>query len=204
MKGLFMKDLLWLKQQKRMLMIVLLLVLLYLFGDMYGFMLAFLPCWMVLLCTRIILNDLDGSSSRFLFTLPFSRNQYVTEKFLLCMGAGGLSLVLVGLLAWVLGGAATVEFLPSALATLPPVLIIMCAVIIPLSIRFKNNYTLIMMLSGVFILLVVFAFQDSMPSLEIPAFLQSSWMIPVLWTISLLLLAISWKLSTVFLNKEQL
>lgn len=204
MKGLLMKDLLWLRQQKKMFLIVLILLMLYLFIQMYSFMAVFFPGWMLLVCTRTILMDLDGSSSRFLFTLPFDRKQYAAEKYILSLGACLLVLLLVTGVGLLFGQTQDRDMLLACLQGLPVALCLMCSVIIPLSIRFKNNASLIMMLSGVGIFPILFLLQDWMGENSLPVPGTGTWFPYALLAVSILILGLSWKLSVIFLNREEL
>lgn len=204
MKGLLMKDLLWLRQQKKMFLIVLILLMLYLFTQMYSFMAVFFPCWMLLVCTRTILMDLDGSSSRFLFTLPFDRKQYAAEKYMLSLGAGLLVLLLVTGLGLLFGQTQDRDILLASLQGLPIALCLMCSVVIPLSIRFKNNASLILMLSGVGTVLILFLLQEWIGENSLPVPVTGTWFPYALLAVSILILGLSWKLSVIFLNREEL
>ena len=85
MKGLALYDLTWLKGQKKLLMILTALTILYLVTD--GTMVLFLSVIFQMLLLRTLEWNLRAENSRFLFTLPFTRRQYVQEKYLFILGS---------------------------------------------------------------------------------------------------------------------
>ncbi|WP_300911450.1 ABC-2 transporter permease, partial [Faecalibaculum rodentium] len=85
MKGLALYDLTWLKGQKKLLMILTALTILYLVTD--GTMVLFLSVIFQMLLLRTLEWNLRAENRRFLFTLPFTRRQYVQEKYLFILGS---------------------------------------------------------------------------------------------------------------------
>lgn len=179
MKGLFVHDLLWFGEQKRLLVIYILLAVLYLATDMGAFALGMLPLLTGLIELRTIMADLEGESRRYFFTLPFSRSQYVAEKYLAALGLPmALSIVLmiaIGLLhsmSWQQAAMTAVEcWLVEA---------VFLSIMIPLVIRFKSKISIWMMVVSVAVVLLMLLFEDYAPQMavwfsgfSIPQWMQS-------------------------------
>lgn len=94
MLGLLLKDLKILALQKRFLIVIFIIFIAFMFTpDISGFGMGYLMFISSILALSTISYDRFDNSNLFLFTLPFSRFQYVLEKYLL-----GLVLGIVGLL----------------------------------------------------------------------------------------------------------
>ena len=95
MKGLFVKDLKLMMLQKNFLLLILAIVIgMMIFTDDVIFPLGFLSFIVSLFTVSTISYDDFDNGNAFLFTLPITRNHYVSEKYFL-----GL---LLGCMAWVL------------------------------------------------------------------------------------------------------
>lgn len=95
MKGLFVKDLKLMMSQKNFLLLILAIVIgMMIFTDDVIFPLGFLSFTVSLFTVSTISYDDFDNGNAFLFTLPITRNHYVSEKYFL-----GL---LLGCIAWVL------------------------------------------------------------------------------------------------------
>lgn len=93
MKGLFRYDLEMLFCQKQALLILVFLFLIYLIsgqGEVFG--IGFLPLFLTGMCIRIELYVMEAGQVRYYFTLPFSRWQFVIEKYLFPMICMSLTL----------------------------------------------------------------------------------------------------------------
>lgn len=139
MKGLFVSDLLWLKNQRRFLISLLCLYVLYLVLDIQ-ISLVMLYVTIVLQggLLQLVKQSLQPETARFLFTMPVSRRQFVLEKYALILGT-----CLVVMLA-----SAGMDLLiqPHQAAVLPQVLgigvlwMLLCtAFLVPLVIRFDTG-----------------------------------------------------------------
>lgn len=88
MKGLLIKDLLLLKNQKRIAVLMILVSLFLLFSqDNNGFIISYCTFIAAMLTLNTISYDEFHHGNQFLFTLPFLRKSYAKEKYLLCIGS---------------------------------------------------------------------------------------------------------------------
>ena len=92
MKGLFVKDLKLLKNQKSFILIFAAVIIIYLFTDITAMAAigdaTFVGTMFVM--STISYDEYDNGNA-FLFTLPFSRKSYVVEKYLFALVTGGVS-----------------------------------------------------------------------------------------------------------------
>ena len=160
MKGLLVKDLLLLKNQKRILILLLLVSVLFLYSaENAGFMITYCTFIASMLCVSTISYDEYHHGNQFLFTLPFLRKVYAREKYLLCIGSS----CVVWFLATLISGAVT--FLRPSVHTFDfsnfllssgvsfILLVFFLALLLPLQIRFGNEkgrlFVIIFMGAGV-------------------------------------------------------
>ena len=142
MKGLLIKDLCLLRGQKRLLPIFLLLAIWFtaLFQD--GFAFPFLGMMATILSSSTVSYDELDRGEANLFSLPFARSAYVTEKYVLT------ALLLLG--AMVLGAVCTLvrnliahDVDMSQVRTAAGLTVLVCAVfagvMLPLRIRFTGD-----------------------------------------------------------------
>ena len=94
MKGLWKKDWYLMKELKKTLILMMLLVLFILFTELNN--MIFVLNYMTILSSMMVINtfalDEQKNGNAFLFTLPFSRKTYVTEKYLFGM--------ILGIIGW--------------------------------------------------------------------------------------------------------
>ena len=84
MKGLFVKDLKLMMSQKNFLLLILAIVIgMMIFTDDVIFPLGFLSFTVSLFTVGTISYDDFDNGNAFLFTLPITRNHYVSEKYFL-------------------------------------------------------------------------------------------------------------------------
>lgn len=203
MKGLLMKDLLWTKQQRKLLLILVLLLVMYILMDMTSMIMGIFPLLMTIIISKTIIFDLDDRSSRFLFTLPFSRKQYVTEKFLLCIGTDAL-MVLIGLVAsWIMLESSQKADLNETALTCLLSGIIVTSLLIPTMIRFKDKAQIILMTVTLALIIAFLFFFDPEGGGSLPQ-LPEAWIVPVLGISALVLLIGSFWLSCRLMEKEEL
>lgn len=153
MKGLLIKDFCLLKNQKRVLPIVLLLAVWFTVMHQDSFAFTFIGMMMTILAVGTHSYDEVNNGFTFLFTLPFSRRTYVKEKFVLT----GILLFLGMIVSFVcLLVAKLVEKVPFPVSEVGltvvltvAVCLISAAVLIPVRIRYGSE-------SGRIIFMVVF------------------------------------------------
>lgn len=169
MKGLVMSDLLWWKAQRGLLGVIVCLTILYVVTDNVLFSLGFPGIFAVVLSSKTILNDLQEGTSRWYFSLPFSRDQYVLEKYLFPLGAAILVIALQLILYALFGMGSFAQLLMVAGGILA-VLALIESVLIPVMIRFQARSTLVLMVSMVaFILAMLFVLpEDGLPAMTLP------------------------------------
>ncbi len=142
MKGLLIKDLCILKNQKRILPIYALLSVWFTVVYDDGFAFSFLVMMGTILTTSTISHDEADHSQTYLFALPFERKTYVAEKFLL----GGLLILASLVLSMVCTGIRALFFRDVHMEGLLELIIVsissgllILAVMIPLRIRFSGD-----------------------------------------------------------------
>lgn len=142
MKGLLTQDMLWMLSQKRALIITLTLILIYMFTDMAVFGMVFGMMLIMIWMIKSIVFDL-GPAGKFLFTLPFSRKIYVAEKYLASLGGSFVTGLLISIvLAFFKGTPDVWEAFGSAVL----MCLFMAAILVPVTIRFKERSRLIIMI----------------------------------------------------------
>ncbi|WP_286638215.1 ABC-2 transporter permease [Faecalibaculum rodentium] len=136
MKGLALYDLTWLKGQKKLLMILTALTILYLVTD--GTMVLFLSVIFQMLLLRTLEWNLRAENSRFLFTLPFTRRQYVQEKYLFILGSTLVLTIGLYILALAFHPNKMME-LTAMLGVILLELLYFSAILIPMMIKLGSN-----------------------------------------------------------------
>lgn len=136
MKGLAVYDMTWLKGQKKLLMILAALTVLYLVTD--GTMVLFLSVIYQMLMLRTLEWNLRADNSRFLFTLPFTRREYVREKYLFILGSSLVLTIVLYILALAFHPNKMME-LTAMLGTILLELLYFSAILIPMMIKLGSN-----------------------------------------------------------------
>ncbi|RYM94921.1 ABC-2 transporter permease [Bifidobacterium animalis] len=138
MKGLFVRDAIWLGKQRMLLVCMLALTVFYLFSDLYAFGVAFLPLMLAMLVCRTVQNDVSRACRRMFFTMPFNTRDYLIEKYCgAIIPPMLLSLVLMALgtlspqMAW--------NQVPVALVMVLATVSVTVAVEIPISLAFRDR-----------------------------------------------------------------
>lgn len=167
MKGLLIKDWQLLKNQKAFFMVLAVIMVLYTAMGNVTFLLSYAPMMCVFVAMSTITYDTFDNGSAFLFTLPFSRKEYVREKYIF----SGL-LVLI---SWGISVAAALghtffragdwkETLVTSVIFLLLSLIIM-SLSIPLQLKYgaeKSRVAVMIMMGAAFgLLFVVFKIMDA-------------------------------------------
>lgn len=199
MKGLLMKDLLWAKQQKKLLLILGILVVM----DMLDMILGFIPLFLSLIFSKTILFDLDDRSSRFLFTLPFTRKQYVSEKYLLCIGVNTLSVLVVWAACFLLMNPAEKADLNTSALLVILTGIILISILIPAMVKYKQKSQFMLMAAALGLVLIYLFLADPENGIMLPV-LPEQWLLPLTALLALVLFAGSFWLSCHLMKKEEL
>ena len=155
MKGLWKKDWYLMKELKKTLILMMLLVLFILFTELNN--MIFVLNYMTILSSMMVINtfalDEQKNGNAFLFTLPFSRKTYVTEKYLFGM--------ILGIIGWGLTIAAAFAVSMIKQTDLKwgnlglqgivafGVFIVMLGIAIPIQIKFGAEKGRIVLIAGV-------------------------------------------------------
>lgn len=143
--------------------------------DMGTFLIAFGAVLTTTVCMRMLQAVLTKNTAPFLFTLPFSRRQFVLEKYLFCMGASLLVLLVSALLVGVLGKASWLEAGTVSLAVLC-VLLIFQGLMIPLTLRYSENSMLYFLaMGGAMALLFGGVYVMDLDPAQISSFFLQNW-----------------------------
>nr|WP_300904250.1 ABC-2 transporter permease [Faecalibaculum rodentium] len=205
MKGLALYDLTWLKGQKKLLMILTALTILYLVTD--GTMVLFLSVIFQMLLLRTLEWNLRAENRRFLFTLPFTRRQYVQEKYLFILGSTLVLTIGLYILALAFHPNKMME-LTAMLGVILLELLYFSAILIPMMIKLGSNMQ-------VWLTVIVVAIA-SLTALMIGGLQETvgQWVtvirgnLPVVYTLVALLglvcLGVSMKISEGILGREEL
>ena len=213
MKGLFVKDLKLMMLQKDFLLLILAIVIgMMIFTDDVIFPLGFLSFIVSLFTVSTISYDDFDNGNAFLFTLPITRNHYVSEKYFL-----GL---LLGCMAWVLATITTVlkdtlpitDLVQSSLMILP-IMIVVQAIMLPFQLKFggdKGRIAMIGAFGGLAVITLVIvkgaeaifnidlvSLLDNMPTVSMGV------LIAIAIIIALLMLLVSMKISLSIMNKKE-
>lgn len=140
MKGLLIKDLLLLKNQKRFLFVLLIAcgVMLFTNNDPSFVINYSVLIFSMLALSTVSYDELENGFS-FLFTLPISRSGYVAEKYVFCLLVGGAAWLLASLIAvagvvsgqgWELSQALSMAFVSLAVTQ------VLFSVTLPLQLKF--------------------------------------------------------------------
>ncbi len=140
MKGLLTYDGCWLFSQKQLLMILAGLMVLYAVIDLQNAGL-FLSVIVLMILIRSIEWNFQNSTARWLFTLPFTRRQFVLEKYLFVTGTSLLFSVVSFLFYAALHPDAFTDLFSLWIGTLVYILVF-SAILIPVTIRLKANRNL--------------------------------------------------------------
>ena len=215
-KGLFIKDMKLMKNQKQFFAIMILCAM----GFINFFEPDFLVTYMGVMCMFFVLSTISydefDNGNAFLFSLPISRKDYVLEKYL--FGAS------VGTGAWLLAVAVTTvyQIWRNPVFSISDWLITSCllllltlffmAVLLPIQLKFggeKGKMVMMLVYGGIFALVVLIGKAIEEFHLDVEAFLH--WLdnldsIPVLLTAGLILaaaLGLSYGISVKIVQKKE-
>lgn len=154
MKGLLIKDFRILLQQKRVFLVMVLVgFFLMLTGSNLEFVVAYLTAMTVFLALGTISYDEMENGYAFLFTLPFTRKEYVLGKYVFSTAVAGIVWMLINLLFAVISdGGYEPENLLRAICILAVILVIQ-AVMLPLQLKYgaEKARTVFFLIAGVIV-----------------------------------------------------
>lgn len=174
MKGLLLMDFKFLKRQRKFLLIVGLLVFVFLFNkDMSSFGVSYATMLFGIFAINSIYYDEANNGNAFLFTLPFSRKEYVFSKYLIGMIMGGgawllSSLIGIGYLSMANTGINIAEWFAINAVSLI-LLLVMLSFMFPIQFKFgmeKSRLVMIILFVLVFMLINFFAGEDQVDRLN--------------------------------------
>ena len=215
MKGLFVKDLKLMMLQKNFLLLILAIVIgMMIFTDDVIFPLGFLS-FIVSLFTVISYDDFDNGNA-FLFTLPITRNHYVSEKYFLGLLLGCMAWVLatvLGIITTVLKDTLPITDLVQSSLMILPIMIVVQAIMLPFQLKFggdKGRIAMIGAFGGLAVITLVIvkgaeaifnidlvSLLDNMPTVSMGV------LIAIAIIIALLMLLVSMKISLSIMNKKE-
>lgn len=214
MKGLLTKDLLILKNMNRSGLIIVLLYAMYLFLGMETFALSFTAIMMVIFCGSTISYDEFDNGFVYLFTMPFTRKQYVQEKYLLLFGSSAIGTTVIFaiiLLVKALGFSHVMleDLIPTYIAT-----IFLCgfmsSVLIPFQLKYgseKGRGRLFIAMAVIVVATVTFARIAPQPFLKnLADFLDSLPIVGIIGGIVvalLIMIGISYNISQNVMRKKE-
>ena len=102
MKGLLLKDMLLLKNNKKLYAILVFFAVIYPMMGMGSFTITFLGMMGLIISISTMNYDEFDNGNSFLFSLAFKRSTYVAEKYVLCIGGGILGALLGTLVCFVM------------------------------------------------------------------------------------------------------
>lgn len=174
MKGLLLMDFKFLKRQRKFLLIVGLLVFVFLFNkDMSSFGVSYATMLFGIFAINSIYYDEANNGNAFLFTLPFSRKEYVFSKYLFGMIMGGgawllSSLIGIGYLSVANTGINIAEWFAINAVSLI-LLLVMLSFMFPIQFKFgmeKSRLVMTILFVLVFMLINFFAGEDQVDRLN--------------------------------------
>ena len=163
MKGLFVKDLMILKSRKQLYIVVLALAVMYAVMGMYVFAMQFMALLGASSVVSTLSYDLMDNGGTFLFALPFTRRQYIAEKYLISFGgrlAGRLLGVLVVLTGIAMGQPISLDEMFTYLMVGLLIVVFMVGFMIPLEIKFgaeQSRTAMFAVMAAVMIAAVIIA-----------------------------------------------
>ena len=217
MKGLFVKDLKLMMLQKNFLLLILAIVIgMMIFTDDVIFPLGFLSFIVSLFTVSTISYDDFDNGNAFLFTLPITRNHYVSEKYFLGLLLGCMAWVLatvLGIITTVLKDTLPITDLVQSSLMILPIMIVVQAIMLPSQLKFggdKGRIAMIGTFGGLAVITLVIvkgaeaifnidlvSLLDNMPTVSMGV------LIAIAIIIALLMLLVSMKISLSIMNKKE-
>ena len=211
MKGLFVKDLKLMMLQKNFLLLILAIVIgMMIFTDDVIFPLGYLSFIVSLFTVSTIRYD------AFLFTLPITRNHYVSEKYFLGLLLGCMAWVLatvLGIITTVLKDTLPITDLVQSSLMILPIMIVVQAIMLPFLLKFggdKGRIAMIGAFGGLAVItLVIVKGAEAIFNIDLVSLLDNlptvsmGVLIAIAIIIALLMLLVSMKISLSIMNKKE-
>ncbi len=206
MKGLFISDLIWLKRQKTMLLLLALLTAMYIFNDSLSFMFSFIALFLSVLLSRSIQGYITQPNARFLQTLPFDLRSLLMEKYLISTLFPAAVTLILAIVIFVMGKSDWNELCVLMSVTFASSVLIP-SIIIPMTIRYKDKsqYMLMIIVAivAIGIVMITDTAQENGISLIDSISSNASLLLNFLPALIMVFLAGSFMLSRRFLAKEE-
>ena len=214
MKGLFVKDLKLMMLQKNFLLLILAIVIgMMIFTDDVIFPLGFLSFIVSLFTVSTISYDDFDNGNAFLFTLPITRNHYVSEKYFLGLLLGCIAWVLatvLGIITTVLKDTLPITDLVQSSLMILPIMIVVQAIMLPFQLKFGGDKGRIGVLGGLEVItLVIVKGAEAIFNIDLVSLLDNlptvsmGVLIAIAIIIALLMLLVSMKISLSIMNKKE-
>ena len=213
MKGLFVKDLKLMMLQKNFLLLILAIVIgMMIFTDDVIFPLGFLSFIVSLFTVSTISYDDFDNGNAFLFTLPITRNHYVSEKYFLGLLLGCMAWVLatvLGIITTVLKDTLPITDLVQSSLMILPIMIVVQAIMLPFQLKFggdKGRIAMIGAFGGLAVItLVIVKGAEAIFNIDLVSLPTVSMgvLIAIAIIIALLMLLVSMKISLSIMNKKE-
>lgn len=217
MKALFLKDFSIIKSQKKFYLVLLLIALIQgVIGKNFLFTLVFMCTGISMVATGTISYDEADNGNSFLFTMPFSRKNYVLEKyyFAFLMSIAALT---VGIIFCILGGIGSspelvTEQIKAGIMMVVPAIIVILGVSIPVKLKYgaEKSKLVFFIFAGVIILAgfagekAVQFLNNSLPGLLNGfSFLNQISLIFISVSAAVIFIAVSVKISISIVNKKE-
>ena len=140
MKGLLLKDMLLLKNNKKLYAILVFFAVMYPMMGMGSFTVTFLGMMGLIISISTMNYDEFDNGNSFLFSLAFKRSTYVAEKYILCVGGGVLGALSGALVCFaaskISGNSALLEGMAENLCVAVLLYSLSSSVMLPIFIRF--------------------------------------------------------------------
>ena len=217
MKGLFVKDLKLMMLQKNFLLLILAIVIgMMIFTDDVIFPLGFLSFIVSLFTVSTISYDDFDNGNAFLFTLPITRNHYVSEKYFLGLLFGCMAWVLatvLGIIKTVFKDTLPITDLVQSSLMILPIMIVVQAITLPFLLKFggdKGRIAMIGAFGGLAVItLVIVKGAEAIFNIDLVSLLDNlptvsmGVLIAIAIIIALLMLLVSMKISLSIMNKKE-
>lgn len=188
MKGLFTLDLQFLISQKRLFMVFLFIMAAFVFGGGSNILMSMAPLLIIIILIRSLLIEVEANNARMLFTMPFSRKDFVIEKYALIFGGAFLAQVIVLWISSFILKTSEAEFTGQILLQLL-IISIPASILIPINLKFKSNSQIVTMFLSMALVLAVISLMEYQDEL-VSVFGQIGHIHPIILTASGVILII--------------
>ncbi len=181
MKGLFTLDLQFLISQKRLFMVFLFIMAAFVFGGDSNILMSMAPLLIIIILIRSLLIEVEANNARMLFTMPFSRKDFV-------IGGAFLAQVIVLWISSFILKTSEAEFTGQILLQLL-IISIPASILIPINLKFKSNSQIVTMFLSMALVLAVISLMEYQDEL-VSVFGQIGHIHPIILTASGVILII--------------